>query len=381
MLYYAQGSALLTADEIFDPSVFDPLTDFFKGLGEGKTPGALSLPNGDLTVDNVVRGFDAGLGAQLVPWKEIGVGKPLTVMIREVYTGKHPENWFNRPEDMLVTSAIKSITVLNAKPRALNFLKNKINKKSRMERPGATEEGTPIIFYSPALLEKSLTLDLTMAFDSFDQNIFNQIGDAFTAAAGIPIFLSKSFYLIAGGMIIKMAAQIAEKIIDNTPEFNSSDPLDLQLPGKPPLPAGFVLVTSDDIDNMDSTFRSKHKVNELGTVVEIASGKQYAGDVPYIVFSVDGAEQEELNSFTPTAVSATVLSNYFSMKDGASLSLEILINALKLYNDINYRKQIDQIDEQIKKLPAGDPKIAELEKKKAALQKNILEDLLKPKGN
>jgi hypothetical protein len=121
------------------------------------------------------------------------LGKPLTVMIREVYTGKHPKNWLDKPEDMLVTSAIKSITVLNAKPRALNFLKKKINRKSRMERPSATEEGTPIIFYSPALLEKSLTLDLTMAFDSFDQNVFNQIAEAFTTAAGIPIFLSQRF--------------------------------------------------------------------------------------------------------------------------------------------------------------------------------------------
>jgi hypothetical protein len=63
MLYYAQGSALLTADEIFDPSIFDPLTDFFKGLSEGRKPGPLSLPNGELTVDNMVRGLDVGLGA------------------------------------------------------------------------------------------------------------------------------------------------------------------------------------------------------------------------------------------------------------------------------------------------------------------------------
>lgn len=381
MLYYAQGNAILTSEEILDPSVYDKLTGFFGELNKGGTPESVTLPTGELTVDNVVRTFDSGAAGGPVEWTEIGLGKPLTAMIREVYTGKHPGNWLDKPEDMVLTSAIKSITVLDAKPRALNFLKKKVKKKSRIERPGATEEGTPIIFYSPALLEKSLTLDLTMAFNSFDQEIFDQIGDAFTSAAGIPIFVDKSFYLIAAGMITKLLGKIGEAIFDSTPEFNSSSALDIYLPGKPPLPAGFVLVTSVDVDTVDKNFRTKYKVNESGTVVDIATGKnQYDGDVSYTVISVDGAEQEELKSFTPTAISAAVLSRFFNIKD-KPVAIDIVIEALKLYNDINFRKQIDQIDKQMAGLADGDPKKAELQKKKDALKNNILEELLKPKAN
>lgn len=52
-------------------------------------------------------------------------------MIREVYTGKYPKDG---GKDMLVTSAIKGFSVADAKPRALNFLKNKVTSKTRLER-------------------------------------------------------------------------------------------------------------------------------------------------------------------------------------------------------------------------------------------------------
>ena len=54
MLYYAQGDAIMTADEIFHPDVFDSLTGFFDQLQRGRTPRTINLPTGDL------RAKDAG---------------------------------------------------------------------------------------------------------------------------------------------------------------------------------------------------------------------------------------------------------------------------------------------------------------------------------
>lgn len=171
MLYYAQGDAIMTADEIFEPAVFKSLTKFFDDLKQGPPPKPLKLPTGLLNAD------DAGkvkVENDVVPFKPIGLGLPLSVIVREVYTGDSQKGGFFGPkkEDMILTSAIKSIATLDAKPRALNYLKKKVPDHSRMERPGASEQGTPHIFYSPALLERSLTLDITVAFDSFDQEIF-----------------------------------------------------------------------------------------------------------------------------------------------------------------------------------------------------------------
>jgi len=376
MLYYAQGDAIMTTDEIFEPDVFRSLTTFFDQLKQGPTPSPLALPTGQLKAD------DAGkvkVENDIVPFKPIGLGLPLSVIVREVYTGEFPKGGFFGPkkEDMILTSAIKSIATLEAKPRALNYLKKKVPAHSRMERPGASEQGTPHIFYSPALLERSLTLDVTVAFDSFDQEIFEQIGNTFTSAAGIPLFVTQSFYLIAAGAITKLIGKIGEAIFDSTPEFESSDGLDIFLPGSAPLPAGFVLITSDNVDSVDPTFRTKYKVSTAGRVVEVANeAKIYNGDVPYVVISVDGTQDDELKSFTPTAVSAAVMSRFFNIKEGKSVPFELLIEALKLYNDISFRKQIIDLDKKIAAMPDG-PAKDELKKKRAALQDNILEELLK----
>src|SRR5215213_2579755 len=124
MLYYAQGDAIMTADEIFQPDVFRSVTGFFDDLRRGKTPSTINLPTGELKVEG------AGImevEEKEIPFQPIGLGLPLSVMVREVYTGKFPKSSFLGPkkEDMLLTSAIKSIATLDAKPRALNYIKKK----------------------------------------------------------------------------------------------------------------------------------------------------------------------------------------------------------------------------------------------------------------
>ena len=376
MLYYAYGNALLTAEEVFDPSVFDPLQGFFDALEGGGRPDSLGLPGGALTPDNAVK--NNRFGDEIIPFAPVGPGKPLTLMISEVYTGRFPKgSLFKRTEDMLVTSAVKNSVMPDAKPRALNMLKQEVAQKTR-PTPAATEKGGPLIFYSPALLDVSLTLDLTMAFDTFDQQVFDQIAGALAEIAGVPLFATQSFYLIAGGMIMKLVGRLGEVIFDSSPEFNSSDVLNISLPGRPPLPAGYLLITSENLGPAEDEFRRKHHVDANGTLVD-ANGERYRGEVPYMIVTSDGTPQESFKNFTPTAVSAAVLSRFFNIKEDQALPLDIVIDALKLYNDIRFRSDLDRLDEQIKGLKDDDPKKAELLKKREALLANILEEKLKPK--
>ena len=378
MLYYAQGDAIMTADEIFEPTVFRKLVDFHAGLKQGSALNSIELPTGLLSAE------DAGVMSvenETVPFKPIGLGLPLSVVVREVYTGEFPKSGFFGPkkEDMILTSAIKSMATMEAKPRALNYLKQKVRDHTRMERPGASEQGTPHIFYSPALLERSLTLDITVAFDSFDQQIFDKIGDTFTSAAGIPLFVTQSFYLIAAGAITKLVGKIGEAIFDSSPEFQSSDGLDIFLPGSPPLPAGFVLITSDNVDSVDPSFRTKYKVSKEGRVVEVGNETAiYKGKIPYVVISVDGTPDDQLKAFTPTAASAAVMGRFFSLAEGKSVPFDLVIEGLKLYNDVRFRREIIDLDKKIAETPEGEAK-EEMKKKRGALLKNILEEALKPK--
>jgi hypothetical protein len=382
VLYYAFGDALLTAEEVFEPTVFDAITGFFDELKTGGKPQSVALPSGHLSIDNVL---DPSALTDVIPFSPIGPGLPLTLMIHEVYTGKFPTQGFGfkKKKPMLVTSAIKSIIVPEAKPRALNMLKKEVGPHTR-PFGGAEEAGVPLIFYSPALLEVSLTLDLTMAFDDFNQDVFDQIGEAFGQAAGIPLFATQSFYLIAAGMITKLVGRIGEAIFDPSPEFKSSDQLNISLPGRPPLPAGHLLITSDDLGPNEEKFRKDHRIDPKEGKLLDSSNKEYRGDVPYVILTADGTPHEEFKKFTPTAVSAAVMSRFFNIKDNQALPLDIMIDALKLYNDIKHRTEVERIDEQIKAVPDDDPKKAEkvaaLQKKKDALLANILEERLKPKA-
>jgi hypothetical protein len=225
------------------------------------------------------------------------------------------------------------------------------------------------------LIEKSLTLDLSLVFDQFPQEVFNTIGDTFQSAAGIPIFLSHSVYLLAAGAIAKIVGTAGEALFDGRPIFVASEPLNIYWPGESPLQSGFALFTDGNVDSIEKDFRSKYKINAAGQVVDDA-GKAYDGDIPYMVISLDGARQEELSSFTPTAASAAMLSRFFGMKDGQPQLLGSLLDAVKLYNDFTFRQEIDRLDREIASLPDGEQKDNQ-KKKREALAKNILTDLLK----
>ena len=174
MIYYALGNSLITGEELFATDKYEKVTQFALDLHNQKTPASIEFSTGTLNFDNVVKP---------VEFKPIGLGLPMTVMLREVYTGKYPKgNLFGSKKDMLLTSAIKSITSFEAKPRALNYLLDNVESKSSIERPSPSKEGTPFIFYSPALLDRSLTLELNMIFDNFPQEVFNQVSNFLTSA-------------------------------------------------------------------------------------------------------------------------------------------------------------------------------------------------------
>jgi len=378
MLYYAQGTALVSPEELFETPAVHELSVFYADLKKGKTPRPISFSTGSLTEKNAIRSFDSGVSGKPVEFQKIGPGLPLTVMIREIYTGKYPAGGFfgGKKADLLVTSAVKSIGTFDAKPRAINFLKEDISAQSRLERPSASEQGTPVVFYTPAVVERSLTMDLTLVFDRFPKEIFETVGNAFQAAAGIPIFLSYNVYLLAAGMISKLAGSAGEALFDGSPVFSPSVGLDLSLPGKPPLEPGFALIVDGNIDSIDGDFRSKYHVNAAGKVVN-QKDREYQGEIPYVVVSYDGTEYPEFSSFAPAAASAAILERFFGVKDRQSVPINTLIDAIKLYNDVQFRKEADRLDQKIARLPDGDEK-NKLREKRNAYVKNILEDILNP---
>src|SRR5437763_7017666 len=128
-IYYAYGDALVGNDELRVKASEGTLQKFHKDVLRG-ADAKLEFLSGTATSKNIVRLMDdAGTPIGFEP---IGMGKPLTVQLRHIYTGNKAEGFWGT-KDMLVASAMKTMSTYDAAPRAINFLvpKTKNNRNFR----------------------------------------------------------------------------------------------------------------------------------------------------------------------------------------------------------------------------------------------------------
>ncbi|MCP4549324.1 MAG: hypothetical protein GY835_22960 [bacterium] len=269
---------------------------------------------------------------------------------------------------------MKSLTTFNAAPRAVNFMKNDVKAHHSISYAAATDAGTPLVHYAPALTERNTVLTVEFGFDEFPDEIFNMVSGALNQAAGIPLFVSASTYLLAAGAITKLLGNLGSLVFDQASVFKATEPLTFLRPGERPPQADFRLITAEDADrSLLQGFRAGPKGLVDG------EGRPYSGDLPYVVISLDGRMYDEYKDFAPIAASAVLLDRFYGIREGQEQPLGPLLDALKLYNDWNFRKKADRLAEELEGL---EPDSEEYEKKKKdydALIANILDDLLKPK--
>lgn len=311
-----------------------------------------------------------------LPFEPIGVGKPLIVEIREIYTGKFPGR---RSKDLLVTSAMKSIAAFNGAPRAINYMHKDVQRYQSMDVVPAVENGTPLIFYSPALTQKNSTITIEFGFDEFNEQAFETVGGLFQDAAGVPLFAPASNILLAASGITRIIGRIGELLGEKRQVFRSSEPLNLLRAGDVVAKAGFALLT-DERNPMSKDDRSKYQIDKFGKLVD-STGTAYAGDTPYAIISYDGREMREYEDFSPTQASAEILDRFYSIGRNSDEGAKIIFDSLKLLSDQRFRSEADDLAKEISELdPTADAeKIARLTMEREALIKNITNDLFKPK--
>jgi hypothetical protein len=321
-------------------------------------------------------------GGEPRPFKAVGPGKPLLVEIRYVYTGKYPDKrlGFISPNCMLVTSAVRSIATYNASPKAINFLKENVEPKFNMSNPAAGENGTPIVFYVPALTEANSVLDIEIVFDRFDSGLVRSIGSAFTSAgqAGIPLFGAHSSWLLAAGLVTRLGAEIGERLLDGKPSFSQTEELSFLRGGVGEPSEGFHILTEEDFDPSREGCVFD---NEIGRLINEEEQREYEGQYPYVVISLNGEKREEYDSFVPTAASAALLERFYHIKDGQVVPTDMLLEAVKLYSDLQYKRKADDAESQQKNLDPNSEDYAEdyekLEEKKKAYLANLITGVFK----
>ena len=306
----------------------------------------------------------------------IGTGKPLSIVIRHLYTGRFPKVsvFGTSRKDLLVTTAVRDVfTTFNAAPRAINILKRRISQRTDIKGLDATESGTPLVFYSPAVTMVSTTATVEMSFDDFPDQLVTRIGSAIASAGGIPLFGPYGPVMIGVGHAIKLASTVVNSLSDATAEFSVSERLEFELPDGAPLVAGHLVLCEETFDPTPFTFK-------VGAGLLDADGKAYAGDEPYVVLLLDGRQQDGFKDFTPTAATAALLERFLQQKDGSDVVINSIVEAVKLYSDLRFRKEADRLAGQLEALDPASAPYATLKKKIDALLANVGEQLLKPKA-
>ncbi|CAG8866457.1 hypothetical protein [Pseudomonas fluorescens] len=309
----------------------------------------------------------------VTPFVPIGIGKPLTIKIRHVYTGIYPKRRaFGGSKDVAVVSGVKDYSVFAATTRALNFIQRDHTAQKSIKTPSAFVNGTPIIAYFPSLTADCLTLSFELAVDDFPQEFVDKVGIAFRSLAGIPLLLPHAGYLLAAGEIIKLAGNLGNHLFDGKPEFEITEALNFDSPGTIVVNADFRLLTHSNTLHLDYQYD-----NERG-MVHRQTQKAYEGDDPYVVISLDGRENLDLAEFAPTAASASVLKSFFNMGEDVSTPIDTIVEGIRLLSDMRFRNKALEIAKALNRLPADNPERTRLQQQYDALVKNIMNDLFKP---
>lgn len=317
------------------------------------------------------------LGGEPTPFEPIGINKPLSIEIRHIYTGEHPRGAIFR-SDMLVTSAIRSIASFDAQPRAVNFLKGNVDKQFNLRNPAASDDGTPLVYYSHALVDENSVMDIEIVFQRFPEELFETLSGAFKVAAGVPVFVMKgiSGLLLAASTVTRIAGALGERLVDGRPVFKQTVELSFTRAGSPVPVEGFHILTNPEFDPQRARLEFD---SENGRLLN-ADGTAYNGPHPYVVISLDGRQHEAYRDFAATAASAALLDSFFHIGEGQQSSLSLVQDAIKLYNDYQFKQKADALATQMERLAPDSAEYQRLEARRDAYLSNLLTDSFALRG-
>lgn len=373
-IFYAIGNALVSNDEFREKGAQGKLQTFQDLMTKRPKDARLEFAHGIATADNVTQFFTEDSGGT-IGFEPIGIGKPLTIQLRHIYTGNRAHGFWG-DKDMLVVSAMRSISTYDAAPRAVNFLVRKSENNRNFRTVDAVDKGTPLVCYSPSLSQSSSVITVEVMFDSFPKEAFDAVSQAFSLAAGVPVFAPVSAYFVAAGIVTKLLGNVGKSLSNGTPALRRTEEVTFVTPGSQTAIARFALLISD---NVEAAILQEYKINTRGMLVRIDDEtRNYDGPEPYVVLSLDGRENDDFKNFAPTAASAALLDRFYNVQENGAQPLGQLMEGLKLYSDMQFRQKAITALGNMKNLDKDSKEYKDLQTQCSAYIKNITNDALKP---
>jgi hypothetical protein len=274
------------------------------------------------------------------PYQGIGLGKPLTITIERIYVGDYPDAlpWvpgFNLG-DILVTSAHKAFQSFEAAPRAVHLLEPRAALRSSLKAK-AVGQGSQLVFYSPAVADFSILFSVELSADrDFDKELGAAFAKAVTAAGALPVFASAAPFLIAAGTAIPIAFKAANLLARPNVFYQEHVELNFARPGVAlAQPGALVLYPGGD----DRPFVDTYSLGDDFHLRHVESGDRYAGQLPYVVISLDGTERPDLKTWSAHAASASLVERFYEPDELMTRALDIVTAGMTLYNDMEYRQK------------------------------------------
>lgn len=354
------GNTLVSAEELAEKSALGTLNRF-QSKAKHDSAAEMRFRAGTVTAAEVF----AGPEATIPDYQPIGFGKPMSIEILAVYTGNAPNRIFGKP-DLLVTTAVKGIETLDVAPRAINQIVENIRDRQYIQ-PSALTEGSPIAYWTPSLVNSTLYCTIQLVADTFDEKTLHHLSSLLKTAGGIPIFAPASAFLMAGSVVSDVVGRVGKAFLESKPFLHDDLILRFDTPDFPVSLARQV-VLFNHVDRESLTGYKPTVISEAGghqVAMVGPDGKEYEGDAPYVIVSLDGRPRKELENFTPRLVTAAVLERFLGAADPGGEAVEALQSAMELYNDFTFHQEAKDIQDEIEDL---DPGSESYEEDKTALE-------------
>jgi hypothetical protein len=90
-------------------------------------------------------------------------------------------------------------------------------------------------------------------------------------------------------------------------------------------------------------------------LIDKSTSNPYGGPDPVIVVSIDGGSIDGVANFAPLLASSSLLGRFFGQKDGSEVAMDTVLDAVKLLNDLTYRKKAEDTKTRLASLPEDSP--------------------------
>jgi hypothetical protein len=376
------GKTLVDSEELEEKMTLGQVRQFVEALRSKKSKD-INFRRGIVStrqVRNAQTFYQAKNLLKAVGFTPIGIGNPLGVEIISIYTGDAPKRHFlgGKP-DLLVSSATKSVETYDASPRAVNQIRKGIKDKELLE-PSALAEGSTIAYYTPVVDSGTILCSFELVADSINDEILHYLSRLFSTASGLPIFAPASAYLMAGSFITKVAGDLV-KIFKSKPFLKEDLTLRFDTPDFDVAIARTAVLYNDrdrkEFEGYTPELKSSGSNKNKMVMFNKNKNKEYRGEAPYIVLSIDGRERKELKEFTAKLASASIIEKFYGDSDTGGKVIESLESALELYNDFNYRQKADRMKEIMNSTKPNTKEYEEAKKLFDAYKKNIVNDHFK----